>query len=75
MSDKINNIKEKFRQALISTAKVISDDYKISIKKIDKNLNDKTENSFQIETLSNKQDFIKLRAETDSFALKKKIFK
>ena len=30
---KENNIKEKFKQALISTVKVISDDYKINIEK------------------------------------------
>ena len=34
MSNKENNFKEKFKQALISTAKVISDDYKLDIKKL-----------------------------------------
>ena len=37
MSNKENNFKEQFKQALISTAKVISDDYKVDLKKIDKN--------------------------------------
>ena len=37
MSDKANNIKEKFRQALISTSRVISDDYKSDIKNLDRN--------------------------------------
>ena len=36
MSDKENNIKEKFRQALISTSRVISDDYRSNIKNFDK---------------------------------------
>ena len=38
MSNKADNFKEQFRQALISTAKVISEDYKLDIKKNDKNL-------------------------------------
>ena len=72
MSDKENNFKEKFRQALISTAKVISDDYKFDTKNVDKNLSSKNIKFFEIGNLSNKSDFIKLRAETDSAALKKK---
>ena len=72
MSDKENNFKEKFKQALISTAKVISDDYKLDIKKIDKDLSSTKINFFDVTNLSNKNDFIKLRAETDSGALKKK---
>ena len=72
MSNKENNFKEKFKQALISTAKVISDDYKLDINKTDKSLNSKKVDYFDITNLSNKKDFIKLRAETDSTALKKK---
>jgi len=72
MSDKENNFKEKFKQALISTAKVISDDYKLDIKKVDKNLNSKNIEYFDITNLSDKKDFIRLRAEMDSTALKKK---
>jgi len=72
MSSKENNIKEKFRQALISTSRVISDDYKLNIKKTDNNLSSKNTNFFEIDNLSNKNDFIKLRAEADSAALKKK---
>ena len=71
MSNKENNIKEKFRQALISTAKVISDDYKLNIKDIDKNLSSKNVKFFEIDNLTNKSDFIKLRAEADSAAVKK----
>ena len=72
MSNKENNFKEKFRQALISTSRVISDDYKPNIKITDKNLSSKNTNFFEIDNLSNKNDFIKLRAEADSSALKKK---
>ena len=72
MSNKEDNFKEQFKQALISTAKVISEDYKLDIKKIDKDLNSKKIDYFDVTNLSNKDDFIRLRAETDSGALKKK---
>jgi cobaltochelatase CobT len=72
MSNKEDNFKEQFKQALISTAKVISEDYKLDVKKIDKNLNSKKIDFFDVTNLSNKNDFIRLRAETDSGALKKK---
>ncbi len=66
-----DNLKEKFKQALISTVKVISDDYKIE-KKINKNFSSKNYNFFELDNLNTKQDYIKLRAETDSEALKRK---
>jgi len=69
MSNKENNLKEQFKQALISTAKVISEDYLLN-----KESNSKNTDNFEINDLSNKTDFIRLRAETDSNALKKKIF-
>ncbi|MDC3410543.1 cobalamin biosynthesis protein CobT [Candidatus Pelagibacter ubique] len=72
MSSKENNFKEQFKQALISTAKVISEDYKLDVKKLNKDLSNKKTNFFNITNLSNKNDFVKLRAETDSGALKKK---
>jgi cobaltochelatase CobT len=72
MSNKEDNIKEQFKQALISTARVISEDYKLDVKKIDKDLNTKKKDFFDVTNLSNKNDFIRLRAETDSGALKKK---
>jgi len=72
MSNKENNFKEQFKQALISTAKVISDDYKLDFKKNDKDFNSKKIDFFDLINLSNKNDFIRLRAETDSGALKKK---
>ena len=72
MSNKENNLKEQFKQALISTAKVISEDYKLDIKKLDKDLSSKKVNFFDVTNLSDKKDFLKLRAEADSGALKKK---
>jgi cobaltochelatase CobT len=72
MSNKENNFKEQFKQALISTAKVISEDYKLNEKKIDKDLKSKKIDFFDVTNLSNKNDFIRLRAEKDSGALKKK---
>ena len=71
MSDKIANLKEKFRLALTSTAKVISDDFDL-INKSSENDKKKDLNSFEIDNLTKPSDFIKLRAETDSSALKKK---
>ena len=64
--NKEDNIKEKFKQALTSTFKVISDDYNINNKKFD-------QKGFQIgelENINDKNQFKKLRAETDSEALK-----
>ena len=72
MSSKENNFKEQFKQALISTAKVISEDYKLDVKKLDQNLSNKKIDFFDVTNLSSKNDFIRLRAETDSGALKKK---
>ena len=65
--NKEDNFKEKFKQALISTVKVISEDYKTyNNKKI-------AEEELKISDLKNirdKKELIKLRAETDSEALK-----
>jgi len=72
MSNKEDNFKEQFKQALISTARVISDDYKLDVKKINKDLDSQKIDFFDVKNLSNKVDFIRLRAETDSGALKKK---
>ena len=68
--NKEDNLKEKFKQALISTVKVISEDYRQDIDK--KNASSKNLNFFELDNLSNRQDFVKLRAEGDSEALKKK---
>ncbi len=66
-----DNFKEKFKEALISTLKVISDDYKINgnEKEILKSNNF---NFLEIDTVKNKEDYNKIRAETDSEALKRK---
>ncbi len=70
-SNKDANFKEKLKQALTSTFKVISDDFEI---------NDNSESSkdpkkfdfFELDNLNTKSDFVKARAESDSLALKKK---
>jgi cobaltochelatase CobT len=72
MNNKEDNFKEQFKQALISTAKVISEDYKLDLKKIDNDLKSKKIDFFEVTNLSNKNDFTRLRAETDTGALKKK---
>jgi len=69
--NKEDSSKEKFKQALISTVKVISEDYKIEKEK-NNNLSSKNYNFFELDNLSSKEDYIKLRAETDSEALKRK---
>ena len=69
--NKEDNFKEKFKQALISTIKVISDEYRVETE-LKKNLSSKNYNFFELDNLNNKQDYIKLRAETDSEALKRK---
>jgi len=72
MNNKENNLKDQFKQALISTARVISEDYKPDIKKPNKDLNSKKIDFFDVTNLSNRGDFVRLRAESDSDALKKK---
>ncbi len=69
--NKEDNLKEKFKQALISTVKAISNDYKLE-KEVNKNLSSKNYNFFDLDNLNSKEDYIKLRAETDSEALKRK---
>ena len=65
------NIKEKLRQALISTVKVISEDFRkdIEIKneKVTKELD-----FIDLDNLVTKKDFLKARATSDSVALKRK---
>ena len=72
MNNKEDNFKEKFKQALISTAKVISDDYKFDLNNKNKNLSSKNIDFFELDNLKNRQDVLRLSAETDSRALKKK---
>ena len=71
MNNKENNLKEKLKQVLTSTAKAISGDFKIN-DEFDKNKNSKKFDFFNLENLNSKNDFLKARAESDSNALKKK---
>ena len=71
MSDREANLKEKIRQALASTVRVISDDLDIKKKNKEKRNSNKLD-FYELNNLNNKNDFIKARAETDSLALKKK---
>ncbi len=71
MNNKETNFKEKLKQALTSTIKVISDDIKINDHK-ENNKKEKSSQSFEINDLNSKNDFIKARAESDASALKKK---
>ena len=68
--NKEDNFKEKFKQALISTVKVISEDYRPN--KDNNNANSKNINFFELDNLSSKHDFTRFRAKSDSEALKKK---
>ncbi len=69
--NKEDSSKEKFKQALISTVKVISEEYKIEKEKFNSS-SSKSYNFFELGDLNNKEDYTKLRAETDSEALKRK---
>ncbi len=69
--EKENLVKEKLKQALESTARVISDDFNLK-KSLDENKSSKKFEFFNLENFSSKDDFIKARAESDSAALKKK---
>ena len=71
MSSRESTLKEKFRIALTSTAKVISDDFDLNKKVSEKNKS-KDKSPIEIDNINSPSDFIKLRAETDSSALKKK---
>jgi len=69
--NKEDNFKEKFKQALISTVRVISNDYQIYNNKKEK-LNEQSLNIANLENIKDKNEFLKLRAESDSEALKRK---
>ena len=68
-SKKDANLIEKFKQALASTEKVISGNFKFN-NEIDQNKHSNKLNKFELENLNNRNDFIKARAESDSNALK-----
>ena len=69
--NKSDNLKEKLKRALTSTARVISDDINVK-ENLENNKSSKKFDFFNLENLNSKSDFIKARAESDSSALKKK---
>ena len=70
-NNKTVNLKEKLKQALVCTARAISEDF--DNKKIyKKNKKLKNIDSFDLKNLDNKNYFIRARAESDSASLKKK---
>lgn len=69
--DKENILKEKLKQALVSTARVISEDFR-NKNSTDENKNSKEFDILNLESINSKNNFIKARAEFDSAALKKK---
>ena len=69
---KDENLKEKFKQALISTVRAISEDFNNNDDLKQRNNSSKNYNFFELDNLDNKNDFLKFRAETDSEALKRK---
>ena len=71
MNNKTESLKEKLKQALSSTARVISDDLGKKTKLDNQKKVDKLE-FFELENLNSKSDFLKARADTDSQALKRK---
>ena len=69
--NKEDSFKEKFKQAILSTVKVISED-NFSNPKNRKQLNEENLKVNNIENIKDKNEFIKIRAENDSEALKRK---
>ena len=70
-SNKLTDLKEKLKQALVSTFKVIADDFHQNDKN-DKNKNSHKYDFLDLDKLNSKADFIKARAESDSSALKER---
>jgi len=71
MNNKEENLKEKLKQALASTFRVISDDLDDN-QNLNKDKDSKKFDFLEIKNLNSKIDFLKARAESDSNALKKK---
>ena len=70
-NNKENDLIEKLKQALTSTARVISDDFDIKVNS-ESNKSSKKFDFFNLENLNSRSDFIRARANSDSAALKKK---
>ncbi len=71
MNNNDANLKEKLKQALTSTIKVISEDFEPK-QNLEQNQNSKKNELFEIDKLNTTSDFIKARAVSDSTALRKK---
>ena len=71
MTNKETNFKEKLKQALSSTIRVISNDIEIK-KKHEENKSSNKFDFFELDNLNTKYDFVKARAEADTTALKKR---
>ena len=69
--NKEDSFKEKFKQAILSTVKVISED-NFTHPKNKKQLNEENFKVNDLENIKDKNEFIKIRAENDSEALKRK---
>ena len=69
-NNKTEEFKEKLKEALTSTARVISDDLDLKDNS-NQNKSSKKFDFFNLENLNSKNDFIKARAESDTLALKK----
>ena len=67
MSNKTNasNLKEKLKQALESTVRVISEDFDVKNENKE-NKSSKKFDFFELDNLNTKSDFIKARANSDS---------
>ena len=70
-SNKDANLRDKLKQALNSTFKVISEDFGNNIR-LKNNKSSNELDSFELDNLNTKKDFIKARADSDSLALRKK---
>ena len=66
----VSNLKEKLKQALESTVRVISEDFNVKDENKD-NKSSKKFDFFELDNLNTKSDFTKARADSDSSALKK----
>ncbi len=71
MNNKTESLVEKLKQALSSTARVISDDLNVKINSDNQKKHGKID-FFDVENVNTKSDFLKARASSDSKALKKK---
>ena len=72
MNTKEEKIEEQFKQALISTAKAIANDTNNKKREKETSAFLKNIDNFNLDNFLKKEDFIRLRAETDSKALKQK---